>query len=81
MWDRFWHPYESPVKGRIYTVSNIYRDFEDSEHVELIELPSPETDVWLAGFFACGFRPAVERKTDIGFAHEILRKVTTRVDA
>jgi len=32
-------------------------------------------------FSASCFRPVIERKTDIGFAHEILRKVTTRVDA
>lgn len=34
-----------------------------------------------AGFSPKRFRPVVERKTDISFAHEILRKVSDRVPA
>lgn len=51
--------------GEIYTIQSI----------------SPDGKYLRVGSFGAGhyhwrFRPLVERKTDIGFAHEILRKVT-----
>jgi hypothetical protein len=79
-WQQFWHPYVSPVNQQIYTIANIYMA-GDELCLELLEMPSPATDVWCAGFLACGFRPVVARDTDISFAHEILRKTSKRMPA
>lgn len=43
----------------------------DNSHVQR-QLDS----AWEPGFNAAAFRPLVERKTDISFAHEILRKAS-----
>jgi len=69
-----------PKVGEVYTVANIYQGptkllIELVEVVKLAELAHP----W--GYKPRRFRPVVERKTDIGFAHEILRNVTKRVGA
>jgi hypothetical protein len=68
------HPYpgEMPIKGRIYTIENI----TPIGCLELVGVQSPSDGYWAAGFSPRVFRPIVERKTDIGFAHEILRKAT-----
>jgi hypothetical protein len=70
-WKELWHPFEHAVEVRIYTISNVYL-LDDDEMVELIELPAPGTDVWAAGFYADGFRPVVERKTDISIFTKML---------
>jgi hypothetical protein len=62
----------------IYTVRSVFRRRGQSEDVILVEeLINP---IWRdgmeCGFFARRFRPVVERKTDISFAHEILRKAS-----
>jgi hypothetical protein len=69
-WRELWHPYEHAVEGRIYTISNLYSNGDGM--IELVELPAPETDVWCAGFYAGGFRPVVERKTDISIFTKML---------
>ncbi len=57
------------------------------ESIRLEEIVNPSDAVWLddppaeAAFRKRRFRPIVERKTDISFAHEILRKATKRVNA
>jgi hypothetical protein len=62
------------VKGRIYTVTRVMFGFTE-QGVLLAEIaPPPE----YPGFASRRFRPAVDRKTDIGFAHEILRKASKR---
>lgn len=71
MWDKFWHPYKSPVKGEIYTICGIFTDETGNLHLELIELPNRD-DYWLDGFYACGFRPLIERKTDISVFTKML---------
>ena len=57
------------VKGRVYKVYAVYPDAK----------PLPEIVVddgsW-RGWLSRRFRPVVERKTDISFAHEILRKAS-----
>lgn len=80
-WDRFWHPYKDPEIGQIYTVARVIPFPDGDTHLELVEYESGDLNYWCAGFQSDGFRPLVERKTDIGFAHEILRKVTKRVGA
>jgi hypothetical protein len=65
------HPDDAPlVKGQIYTILALRLD-----SVRIVEAYPHQ---WMN---ASRFRPIVEHKTDIGFAHEILRKVTKRVDA
>lgn len=74
---RFLFPYESPKKGAIYTVSNIVTDDDDEQvALELVEFPSPACAPWHAGFWVRGFRPAVEKKTDISVFTEILNYAT-----
>lgn len=77
------HPYTKPEKGVVYTVSNTYEFSDGEQAIELLELPSPGTEHWAAGFRALAFRPVVERKTDITAFQEILRKATRKrsVDA
>lgn len=67
--------------GEICTVTNVYMTDDGYLMLELAEYPSPATNEYEAGWMAVDFRPVVERKTDIGFAQEILRKVPQLVDA
>ena len=62
------------VKGQIYTVSWIAPHGRFlAPTIRVVEVPChPET----GGFWAERFRPIVEHKTDISFAHEILRKAS-----
>lgn len=73
-----------PIKGCVYTV----RGFVDHDAIYLEEIRNPKNVKWGDGigegaFYAKRFRPIVERKTDISFAVEILRKATRKrsVDA
>ena len=63
--------------GRIYTITNIGLWLGKTLHVDVKEIPSRVP----LGWRATRFRPVVERKTDISFAHEILRKASDRVRA
>ena len=67
-----------PKIGVVYTVSNVFVTHHGVEHLELHELHAPQTSNVYAGYRSTAFRPLTERKTDIGFAHEILRKVTRK---
>ena len=93
--DRFgkrWHQrgiLQRPIKGRVYTVRDVgIYNFAvgPMPSLRLEEIINPIID-WDDGdtseiaFHAGRFRPAVERKTDISFAHEILRKASKRVRA
>ena len=77
---RFLHPryygLAPPNSGEIYTVSRL--TVGASMHgIHLAECPSNNPFGWAA----YRFRPVVERKTDISFAHEILRKTSHGADA
>jgi hypothetical protein len=71
---RIAHPIRGalPIKGRVYEIENI----TPLDQLELVGLHSPACNYWAAGFNPVFFRPIVERETDIGFAHEILRKAS-----
>ena len=81
------NPIKEVVKirvGAVYTVRELYLSFIGSRPgIRLAEITNPLHPITGTeyGYFAARFRPIVERKTDIGFAHEILRKLTTRVNA
>jgi hypothetical protein len=69
-----------PEKGKVYTVRDIA--LRDGPALRLIEIVNP-AHLYLEAFEDCwfdqaGFRPAVDRKTDISFAHEILREASKR---
>jgi hypothetical protein len=64
-----WHQAHMIVKGQIYTVMALAGP-------ECIEIDSSHR-AWQNW----RFRPLVERKTDIGFAYEILRKVAKKARA
>lgn len=70
---------DAPVVGQVYTIIRIIAS-NDGDVLHLAEIRRSDTarlewgyDV---GYGAWRFRPIVERKTDISFAHEILRKAT-----
>ena len=71
-WCEFWHPPKGgdPKKGNVYTVSRIHET-----SIEIAEINSPADEYWLEGFLKVGFRPVVERKTDISIFTEILNRV------
>ena len=70
-------------EGTIYTIAHIgaEEDCEGEYGVLLVELKTLQAQGWRDGFRASRFRPIQERKTDIGFAHEILRKVSRKQGA
>lgn len=77
----------NPVVGTIYTVRSIYAPPLGVEgpiglrSVEIVNAPKLIEEYGLSveiAFWEKCFRPLVESKTDIGFAHEILRKATRK---
>ncbi len=75
---------EDPLvrRGEIYTVSAVLpADGYQSYGISLAEvvIPRDRAPYWYReGWVAHRFRPIVEKKTDISFAHEILRRVTRK---
>jgi hypothetical protein len=69
------------LKGSIYTVRDAYGDFFGNTGLLLEGITTGEffPDGRERGYIASAFRPLAEKKTDIGFAHEILRTVTKPV--
>lgn len=64
--------------GEIYTISKTGFFAEwNLPVVWLVEVECASPAGWPAEYF----RPIVERKTDISFAHDILRKLNGKVDA
>lgn len=55
-------------KGAVYAIAGIWRGPSGTQHLQVSGF-EPH-------FHQRRFRPVVERKTDISFAHEILRKAT-----
>lgn len=73
-----------PVRGNVYTVRGFDPDFPES--IYLCEIYNPNDLQWANGFgegsfLPRRFRPIVERKTDISFAHEILKKASNKQGA
>lgn len=66
--------------GAIYTIASFgeHSDFPGEQGVHLVEIPLRIPVGDREPFGAWRFRPIVEKKTDIGFAHEILRKITRK---
>jgi hypothetical protein len=76
-----WHDGSKLVKGSIYTVRACGLTLDGSPGLLLGEIKLVvTTNRVLVGrdcfYWAERFRPVVERRTDISFAHEILRKAT-----
>ncbi len=63
-------PFKAPKTNEVYTISNIYWS-DKYLIVELLELPSPETKHYCAGFYAQAFKPIVE--TDISVFTAMLK--------
>lgn len=59
-------PGDQPVLNAVYTVAAIHPFETWGAAIELHELYSPASRHWGAGFLSYGFRPLIERKTDIG---------------
>lgn len=79
-WDEWRHPYTHPIKGNVYTVERVHiNDETGALCLDLVELTDGR-DFW-DGFWACGFRPVVERKTDISVFKAMLNSKKTEVDA
>ena len=78
-WYRIHHPskYDCPIVGQIYTVANVFT-LHDHLCLEIVEIYAPREKWWGAGFLASGFRPVVERKTDISVFTKILDDVQTK---
>ena len=72
-----------PVKGEIYTIRDI-EAADDGIYLRFVEIVNAP-GFYFEGYGECsfhteGFRPVEPRKTDISFAHEILRKATKPVE-
>lgn len=73
-----------PVKGSVYTIRAFH---PEGDSILLEEIVNEPREYWQRFgelyFMLRRFRPLIERKTDIGFAHEILKKTTRKrsVDA
>lgn len=61
------------VKGRIYTITSFYEDESYGAFICVAELDQR------VGGQICGFRPIVERKTDISALKALLETVLERV--
>lgn len=69
-----------PVVGNVYTITRIFL-LKSGLAFDLVEIHRGAIAAWvwngMVGYGAYRFRPIISRKTDISFAHEILRTVTT----
>jgi hypothetical protein len=73
-----------PQKRLVYTVRDMRLAADGTQRLRVAEIvnpivkfiDAPDQEPW---WLAVNFRPLVEKKTDISFAHEILRTVTKPV--
>lgn len=66
-----------PRFGEVYTVIEVREWVADCPALVFQEIRNPPNyEGREAAFDGCEFRPIVDKKTDIGFAHEILRKAS-----
>lgn len=71
----------TPVLGEVYTIREVkmHRKGPGYRLVEIVNAPADYAQgVMECSFAHSCFRPVVERKTDISFAHEILRKTSRK---
>lgn len=71
-----------PSVGTVYTVREVFLSQKRGElALRLVEIKTRLNRIYgnEFGYVAVRFRPIVEKKTDIGFAHEILRKVSRKI--
>ncbi|ASS55887.1 hypothetical protein [Rhizobium leguminosarum] len=80
IWEDTGEPGPEPKCGVVYTVSAVFMA-ADLPHIDLVELPCPDTDEWFGGYKAEAFRPVAERKTDISIFTDMLTKQRTGVQA
>lgn len=90
-WQRPWYlwPFIAKISldnlklGQVYTVAAVYNYGFGRKALDLVEAPAPQVFGTHPGWVSFAFRPIVERKaeTDIGFAHEILRKASNKAPA
>ena len=66
-------PFNLPVKGGVYTITNIYNADDGMLMLEFAELFAPISKWAIAGYWATAFRPVIERKTSI----EIFQRMLT----
>lgn len=71
--DEFLHPIPGPwpEMNAVYTVVRLY-SHEDGIFLSLFELREETDHYWSEGWSSDGFRPVVERKTDISVLTEML---------
>jgi hypothetical protein len=73
--------FSGPAKGSVYTIRE-FDDRGDAPALRLVEIVNPPckhrniSEPIEPGFAVTGFRPVVERKTDISIFTEILRKAS-----
>lgn len=78
-----WDKGEEIFRGRVYTIKRVF-SYRGKTNVELCEVKRTRRATIVcghAGYAHERFRPIVERKTDITFAHEILRKASRKQGA
>jgi len=68
------------IKGSIYTIQGFgeHSDHPGETGVHLCEIQNRWHQGHRESFNPARFRPLADRKSDIGFAHEILRKVSRK---
>lgn len=77
---RLKYPYRDPEVGAVYTIANTYIYSDGDLMLELAEFEDGH-EAWAPGWTSDGFRPVVDRSTDISVFTEILRKATKRQGA
>lgn len=72
--DEWLHPIPGPwpVRDEVYTITKIVTDDYGAYYVSLAELIETIDDYWGEGWDLRGFRPVVERKTDISIFTKLL---------
>jgi hypothetical protein len=80
----FWDEGEEIVEGQVYTIHSTFLHACGERLVRLVEVRRTPFSISCHGhdgYAAERFRPVVDRKTDISFAHEILRKASRKQEA
>lgn len=69
-----------PVKGNVYVVSEVFIH-EPDLMIEVAEIKTETSSLWVRGFRAVSFRPVVERKTDISIFTKMLDRTPSHETA
>ena len=75
-----------PERGSVYTVRDSRIGKDNRQHIRLVEIVNPSAEFIDAPpqepwWWACAFRPVVERETDISIFTAMLNPSKLRVDA